>query len=224
MSKPKRDNSFLARALAAALLLGCLTATETQAAYVIYQTGASGGGTQNFYATFNPISGVLTATMPKFNPLLGTLTQADFEFAASTTGTWISIAGPTGTSTINLSGPADVDGNSMGNLAIGFVGPYDNIFPTNDYDGDMVNLSLTSGAYFNTLTLPGTITMSWVFSGSSTLDTLAIGQGPGNEGFSWGGSVHVTYFYDPVPEPSALLLAAAGLVGLVLVARRRVKA
>ena len=35
MSKPKRDNSLLPRALAAVVLLGCLTATETQAAYVV---------------------------------------------------------------------------------------------------------------------------------------------------------------------------------------------
>lgn len=204
----------------ASLVLSAAFAEVAQAAYDFYQTGAAGGGQQFTYAASTPVSGTMTASVPKFNGGLGTLVQADFEFASSITGTWLAV-GPSGVSTFNLSGPADVDGQPMGNLAVGFTGSYDNANGSNDFDANSVFLSLTSGAFFNSLTGPGNVTMSWVYSGTNTLSTLAAGTGPGGEGFSWGGSVHVLYTYDKVPEPGTCMLSALGAAGLVAVARRR---
>lgn len=205
----------------AGLLLGISFAEVAQAATVFYQAGAAGGGQQFVYAPTTLISGTMTAPVPRFNGLLGTLIQADFEFAGSATGTWLATVNQIGTSTLSLSGPADVDSQPMGNLAVGFVGTYDNQIGSNDFDANYINLTVTSGAFFNSLTGVGTFPMNWVYSGSTTLDTPAIGTSPGNEGFSWGGSVHVLYTYEPVPEPSALVLGGMSLLGLLAMARKR---
>ncbi len=205
------------------LLLGTFVAQVAQAATVFYQTGAAGGGQQFVPAANTPISGTMTAPVPRFNGGLGTLIQADFEFAASITGTWVATINQIGTSTLNLSGLADVDGQPMGTLAVGFVGPYDNVIGSNDFDADYQNLTVNIGAFFASLTGVGTFPMNWNYSGNSTLDTPAIGTSPGNEGFSWGGSVHVLYTYEAVPEPSALVLGGIGLLGLLAVARKRSK-
>jgi hypothetical protein len=53
---------------------------------------------------------------------LGTLIQADFEFAASGTGTIDAVGNTGGTYSLNLTGPADVGGQPMGNIPIGFTG------------------------------------------------------------------------------------------------------
>ena len=204
----------------AALPVWAGVANEAEAAMVFYQTGAAGGGSQNFYAANNPIAGTMSAPVPLFNGLLGTLIQADFEFAASTAGTWYSNPAPSGTSSISLSGPADAGGQPMGNLAIGFTGPINNSIPSNDFDSNFANLTVTSGPFFNSLTGAGNLTMSYSYSGNSTLSTPAVGAGPGNEGFSWGGSVHVTYTYEPVPEPCAVALGSISLVGLLMAGRR----
>lgn len=204
----------------AALLAAAGFANEADAAMVFYQTGAAGGGSQNFYAANNPIAGTMSAPVPLFNGGLGTLLQADFEFAASTAGTWYSNPAPSGTSSISLSGPADAGGQPMGNLAVGFTGPINNSIPSNDFDSNFANLTVTSGPFFNSLTGAGNLTMSWIYSGNSTLSTPAVGAGPGNEGFSWGGSVHVTYTYEPVPEPGVAALGSLSLLGMVLAARR----
>lgn len=67
------------------MLLCALVAEVAQSATVFYQTGVSGGGQQFVYAPTTPISGTMTAPVPRFNGGLGTLIQADFEFAASAT-------------------------------------------------------------------------------------------------------------------------------------------
>lgn len=203
------------------MFLGATFVGVAEAAYDLYQTGAAGGGQQFAYAASSPVSGTMTASVPKFDGNLGTLLQADFEFAGSITGTWLADGNPGGVSTFNLSGPADVDGQSMGNLAVGFTGPYDDVNGSNDFASNFAFLSVTSGAFFNTLTGPGTVTMSWAYAGTNTLSTPAVGTGSGGEGFSWGGSVHVLYTYAEVPEPGACLLAALGSAGLIARARRR---
>jgi hypothetical protein len=203
------------------MLLCALVAEVAQSATVFYQTGVSGGGQQFVYAPTTPISGTMTAPVPRFNGGLGTLIQADFEFAASATGTWVATVNQIGTSTLNLSGPADVDGQPMGILSVGFIGAYDNQTGSNDFDSQYLNLTLNSGAFFNSLTGVGTFPMSWIYSGNTTLDTPAIGTSPGNEGFSWGGSVHVLYTYELVPEPTAFVLGGMGLLGLLAIARKR---
>jgi PEP-CTERM motif len=221
--------SRAARLIAAlsAVLLSSSVARVAHSATDLFQTGATGGGNQTISAPTTPISGALTASVPLFNPLLGTLIQADFEFAASTTGTWYSASATTGTSTISLSGPADAGGQSMGTLTVGFNGgPYDNITPSNDFGANSAFLTVTSGAFFNSLTGPGLpVVMTWNFSGNSTLSTPSIGAGPGNEGFAWGGSVHVTYTYEEfaAPEPGTLALAGVGLCGVLALARARRK-
>jgi PEP-CTERM motif-containing protein len=207
----------------AGMLLSWFAADVAQSAIVFDQTSASGGGGQIVYAPTTPISGTMLASVSRFNGALGTLIQADFEFAASTTGTWRSIGNPTGTSTISLSGPADVGGQPMGNLPIGFTDTYDTINGSNSFNANSAFLTLTSGAFFNSLTGPGTITLHWIYSGNSTLSTPAVGTGPGGEGFSWGGSAHVLYTYEPIPEPSTLVLCGIGLFGVLAVARKRRK-
>ena len=184
-----------------------------------FQTGASGGGQQFAFALINPISGTMTAPVPRFNGGLGTLIQADFEFAGSATGTWLpDNSSLTGNSTLGLSGPTDVGGVPMGNLIVGFADPYASPNGSNSFNANFTNLTLTSGAFFNTLTGVGTYPMNWIYSGSTTLDIPATGTGPGNEGFSWGGSVHVLYTYESVAVPSPatvwLGLPAFALLGL----------
>lgn len=205
------------------LLLSLLQAGATHGATVFYQTGASGGGQQVAFAPTTPISGTMTAPVPRFNGGLGTLVQADFEFAGSITGTWAATINQLGTSTLNLAGPADVDGQPMGILSVGFVGTYDNLIGSNDFDAQYLNLTVNSGAFFNSLTGVGTFPMNWIFSGNSTLDTPAIGTSPGNEGFSWGGSVHVLYTYEPVPEASSLMLACMGLIAFAALSGRKIR-
>jgi hypothetical protein len=206
-------------AATAGLLLGSFVADVARSAVDFYQTGASGGGAQVIYAPTTPVSGTMTASVPRFNGTLGTLLQADFEFAGSATGTWLAVGNTGGTSTLSLSGPTDVDGQPMGNLPVGFTGTYTDTTSPNDFNANSTFLTLTSGAFFNSLTGPGSVTMSWIYSGNTTLSTPAVGTSPGSEGFSWGGSVHVTYTY--VPEPGSYILCGIGLLSLFAFERKR---
>ena len=60
--------------------------------------------------------------------------------------------------------------------------------------------------------------MSYIYSGTTALDTPAVGTGPGGERYSWGDSVHLLYTYEPIPEPDTIVLAG---IGLLAVARKR---
>jgi hypothetical protein len=197
------------RTALAAFIGYSLIISTTQAATQFYQTGLTGGAVQGFASPFNPISGTLTAQVPRFNGLLGTLLQADFEIAPQTTASWTSDSAPTGNISISLSGPADVGGQPMGIVPVGFTGTINNAGPTVFVDVQYASVTFTSGAFFNSLTGVGNETMSWIFSGSSSVDVAATGF------FDWGGSVHALYTYDPVPEPgSVLLVLVAGVLSL----------
>lgn len=205
-------NLFRFPALAAVVSLLFVTALA-RAATDFHQIGASGGGVQNVAMLINPVSGTMTAQIPRFNGALGTLIQADLEFAGSATGSWVSTP-PVGTDSLSLTGPVDVDGQPMGPLSLAFAGTINDTTPSNDFSSASAFLSLTSGAYFNTLTGVGNITFSWPYSGSTTVSVPATGT----FGFDWGGSAHVLYTYTPVPEPASM--AGMLLAGLALLARR----
>jgi hypothetical protein len=206
----------LGLALFACFVMSAFSAAA-HAGVVIHMSGPTFGTGQQFsYMPANSISGTMSATVPKFNPALGTLVQADFEWAGSITGTWVPDMGqPTGTSSFALSGLSYADTELMGNLSVNFTDPY--AFPdgSNSFDADFTNLTVTSGAFFNSLTGVGNVPMTWLYSGTSTLSVPALGTGVGGEGFSWGGSVHVAYFYVPEPGTFGLsIMAALGAVGL----------
>ncbi len=199
----------------ATTVLGLSAAAIVQAATDLhYSAFTLGTGQQTIYAPTNAISGTMTTTVPRFNGGLGTLIQADFEYAANTNSAWQANSG-TGTVSINLSGPADVGGQPMGTLTSGTSGPINDQTPI-PYGGvGFVNATFTSGAFFNSLTGVGSETLTWLYSGTSTISTPAIGT------FDWGGSAHVLYTYEPVPEPASLGLLVAGAV-LMLRRRNRV--
>ena len=155
----------------------------------------------------------MTALVPRFNGGLGTLIQADFEWSATVNGSWTSIGNPIGTAAIGISGPSDVGGQAMGILAPNYVGAYNTLGPSTSSDTKFTNITFISGPFFNSLTGVGSETMTYSYSGGTSLDTLAIGL------FDWGGTVHVLYTYVPVPEPSAWTLAALAAIAL-LVSRR----
>jgi hypothetical protein len=202
----------------AATFVGALFATFAQAGIDIHMSGVTSGTGQQFvYAPSTNISGTMAASVPKFNPALGTLVQADFEWAGSITGTWVPVANP-GVSTFNLSGLTYADTELMGNLAVGFSDPYTFPIGSNSFEAAFTNLTVTSGAFFNSLTGVGTVPMTWLYSGSNSLSEPALGTGPGGEGFSWGGSVHVAYFY--VPEPGTFALFALGAIGIASIRRK----
>lgn len=186
-------------ALAVCILLSFLT-TASDAATVVYFSAATGGtGQQSVYAATTPISGTMTASVPLFNPGLGTLIQADFEFAGGTNGAWTALPSTSGFIDFNLSGPADVGGQALApTLASGFSNqPIVDSTPIPYGAQGFANGTFTSGAFFTSLTGVGNITLSWQYSGSTAISTPAIGQ------FDWGGSAHAQYTYEPVPEPAA---------------------
>jgi len=197
----------------ATLILGANTARSATVVY--FSAFTAGTGQQVTYAPTTPVSGTMVALVPLFNPALGTLLQADFEFAGNINGSWTSLPATSGVSTFNLSGPADVNGQPMGNIPVSFTGPYVDFMPSSDFSTNFANLTVTPGIFFNTLTGVGTIPLNWNYSGTTSLSTPAVGT------FDWGGSAHVLYTYEPVPEPGTLALAGLGLVGLIAVARLR---
>jgi hypothetical protein len=203
-------------AIASAAMILLIAVTGLHAATDFHQAGiSSGGGAQNVAMTFNAISGTMVAQVPRFNGALGTLIQADLEFAGSATGSWVATSNPTGTDSLSISGPVDVDGTAMGPMTVGFSGTINNTTPSNEFDANSVFLTVTSGPFFNTITGAGNLTFSWVYSGSTAVSVPAT---PTN-GFDWGGSAHVLYTYEPVPEPTALMLLAPA--GAMLLRRRR---
>ena len=190
---------------------------------IFYETVATGGGVQNDYLASNPISGTLQATVPKFNGSLGTLLQADLDFIGTATGNWRSDSNVVGTSTLNISGLADADAGAgpepLGSFSVGFTDTYTDVTPSNSSAANFVSAPFTSGPFFDLLTGPGTVLMTWDYSGNTTLSTPATKEGP--DGFGWGGSVHVLYTYAAIPEPSTFVLGILGTLGLPLVALRR---
>lgn len=198
----------------ATLFCAMLMPVVAQSATIFFQTSATGSGIQSTYMPTNSISGTMTALVPRFNAGLGTLIQADFEWSATVNGSWTSIGNPIGNATIGISGPSDVGGQAMGILAPSFVDTYNTLGPSTSSDTKFTNITFTSGPFFNSLTGVGSETMTYTYSGGTSLDTPAIGL------FDWGGTVHVLYTFVPVPEPGTLSLAA--LAACVLLAGRKI--
>ena len=218
-------NLFFVKTVAAFVALGLILALGrvAKSATIFYQDIATGGGVQIDYFASNPISGTATGTLPKFDGSLGTLIQADLDFIGTATGTWRSDSTTVGTSTLSISGLADADGGGgpvpLGSLSVSFTDTYTDTTASNSFAANFVSAPFTSGPFFDLLTGTGTVLMTWDYSGTTTLSTPATKEGP--DGFSWGGSVHVLYTYEAIPEPSTFVLGILGQLGLGWVAWRR---
>lgn len=199
-----------------AMALGLSVSPVAHAATQLFFSMVNSGSGQHNTPGTVPVSGVMTAQVPRFNGGLGTLIQADFEFAGDTNGSWTASPGFTGTMDFGLSGPVDVGGQPMGNLVVGFPPTAINDQgPTTVGAVNFVNATYTSGAFFNSLTGIGNETLTWIYSGNSNVTPQAIGE------FDWGGTAHILYTYEPVPEPGTLILLASG-GAICLLARRRI--
>lgn len=210
-------NARLASILAATIFLAAL-ATGARAATLLYYPTPVGGGTQTTYLgnTPQPISGTITSAVPRFNPALGTLLQADFEWAAGVSASWTSIGGSPWTESISITGPSDVGGVPMGPISPSLSDTLVAPGPSNSLVTQFSNLTLNSGLFFSSITGVGTYTMSYLYSGTTYLDTPVVSA----SGFGWGATAHILYTYEPVPEPNSIVLSALGLVGLLCVARK----
>jgi hypothetical protein len=207
---------LLRSALVSLLLATVGTGVAQAASTVLYFSMVNSGSGQHNTPGSVPVSGVMTALVPRFNGGLGTLIQADFEFAGSANGSWTADPGFTGTMDFGLSGPVDVGGQPMGPLVVGFPPTAINDQgPTTIGGVNFVNATFTTGAFFNSLTGVGNETLTWVFSGTSNVIPQAIGE------FDWGGTAHILYTYEPVPEPSTLVLCGLGAACWLVALRRR---
>lgn len=209
-------NSRLAVALAAVTFLALL-GTGARGATLLYYPTPTGGGLQPTYLgnTPQPISGTITSAVPRFDPTLGTLLQADFEWAVGVSASWTSVGSIPWTEAIGITGPSDVGGVPMGTISPSLSDTQLVAGPSNSLDTQSVNLTLNSGVFFNSITGVGTYTMSYFYSGTTYVDTPVVGFG-----FGWGATAHILYTYEPVPEPSSILLGGLGLAGLLYVARK----
>jgi PEP-CTERM motif len=95
-------------------------------------------------------------------------------------------------------------------------------FPTQTFFGVMATPGngLTGTTTLQSFSGTGTITLPVVASASSTFTTSS-GNGYGSSVTEALANVHVIYRYILVPEPSSLVLAGLGFVGLLAVCRQR---
>jgi hypothetical protein len=221
-------------------LIGLMMGASVPAAHASTVTfvtpiGASTSGPVNASATFVTGAGTLSVTLTDLqaNPTDVAQTLSDLVFTLSTgqtTGTLTSSSGTTifvsgaGTTTPGTTGSTGwgLNNNVSGGLqldALGFIGPAGLIIGPPDAGGlySNANGSIAGNPAHNPF-LDQTATFLISVAGLTAADTVT------SAAFSFGTTAGVEIAgVSPVPLPGALPLFASGLVGLVLLGRRRMK-
>jgi hypothetical protein len=178
--------------------------------------------------------GSTTASLPQFNPALGTLTSVEISIdaliQASITGE--NDSATAGNMTANLSGnataagPSGLSATAAINASSGPVslaatdgtsgsGPDFHDFGAvsgSDSDTDLISSSLSpyigAGSVSYNINGSGGFSLSGVSNSTLTIDD-----------FGANGTIEVTYTYTPVPEPASLAMMASGVAMLIGLAR-----
>ncbi len=195
--------------------------------------GAAMAGVLSQTLTFGPSNEPWTNTFnfTGFNPLLGTLSQVTISATETLAGTAIvsntnPVTSPNGTATGTVTETNTlVLGSPIGVTTVNAV--------------SSTPITVANGASSPSIPLAGSATQSatyvsglsvfvgpWSASGSDTGSSgAAFNTGNVTEAFTDQGaaSITVTYTYGPtpVPEPASVAIFAVGLLGLVMVSRRR---
>lgn len=213
------------RFLIPALLLACGVGTA-QAGTII---------TQTFSSPPTPVAWSTTYDANQFNPSLGTLTSVEIEVSSNIvasvdvynfSGSPQSFTKATASIPITLTGPASLSLSATGGTAdlAGSAAPFpsSNTFPGVPTTASTSTTLTSSGAlapYIGT----GVSTLVFDFNaGNGTYSGTAV------SGVFFGGSatanatVDVIYTYTAaIPEPSSVILAGIGIVGVAVFGRRR---
>jgi len=212
------------RFLIPALLLACGVGTA-QAGTII---------TQTFSSPPTPVAWSTTYDANQFNPSLGTLTSVEIEVSSNIvasvevynlSGSPQSFTNATASIPITLTGPASLSSLSAIGVTAGQAGSADpglNTFPGVPTTASTSTTLTSSGAlapYIGT----GVSTLVFDFNaGDGTYSGAAV------SGVFFGGSatanatVDVIYTYTAaIPEPSSVILAGIGIVGVAVFGRRR---
>jgi len=179
--------------------------------------------------------------MPSFDTNLGTLTKVELDVtgysdggsnslqnlsqnpgdASVTIGTDITVSGPAALTVLTL------PQSSNSGPVTPFVGPIldfsgtDSIqvfgTPANDSDSNTILVGL--GAYETVG--PGFINFNYSSAANTTSSASVAPTVSQTTAPVFGFDVTVTYYYNVIPEPSTFVLGGLGLLGMVVVARRR---
>lgn len=179
--------------------------------------------------------------MPSFDTTLGTLTKVELTVTGNSDGGSNSIQNLSqnaGDASVTIGTDITVSGPSA--LTVLTLPQTSNSGPVTPFVGPILDFSGTDSV--QVFGVPASDTDSdTILVGLAAYETV----GPGLVGFNYGSTANtsnsatvaptvsqttaptfdflatVTYFYEPIPEPGTLALAAIGALGLVLAARRR---